>query len=382
MLNFKQPFRPNTIYGANSVETLPEYVYGENIMFVYGGGSIKHTGLYDKICDMLGAYTLLEVGGITSNPKLTLIRTAIEKGKAANIDQIIAVGGGSVIDAAKAIAVGIKTEVDIWQVYQNPTLVKEAVDILSVVTNVATGSETNDISVIVNDDINLKRSIKSPYIYPKVAIMDPLLTLTVNEYTTRYGLIDCFSHLLEQYFNTASNKLIDDQIVAYMRNIIELAPNLLNDLTNPELRDAHMYLSYVAYNSDIRNIVGGDFACHGLDYGLASVFDTTHGAGLAIITPNWMEYVTEHKPVKIASFSRGVFNIKEEDDYLAAKAGTVKLNQWLTSLKAAKRYTDINVIITEQQLDEMIAKAKVSYPLGNYYKLDEKAIKTIYEMGN
>lgn len=382
MLNFEQPFRPHTVYGQNSIEQLADYIYGSKIMFVYGSGSIKHNGVYDKVINSLENKDYIEFGGIGSNPKLSLIRQAIKECKLNNVDQIIAVGGGSVIDAAKAIAIGAKSDTDIWDIYTQGHKIDSSIDLLSVVTNVATGSETNDVSVIVNDEINLKRSIKNIHAYPKVAIMDPNLTLSVNEYTTRYGIVDCFSHLLEQFFNNVNNSTIDKQLALYMREVIDLGPKLLEDLKNIELRDNHMYLSYVAYNCDIRNIVGGDFACHGLDYGLASVFNSTHGAGLAILTPNWMEYVTNHKPAKIAYFGRLVFDIKEEDDTLAAKLATEELRGWLKTLNAAERYSDINVIIEEKQLLEMIEKSKVSYPLGNYYGLDEKAIREIYEMGN
>lgn len=381
MLNFVQSFRPHTIYGPNKIDELADYVYGNKVLLMYGSGSIKRTGLYDRIIDLLGTTDYIEYGGITSNPKLSDIRKAIELCKLYKVDQIIAVGGGSVIDGAKAVAIGSKIDVDIWEAYSNGYQVNDAVDILTVVTNVATGSETNDISVLVNDQINLKRSVKSPHIYPKVAIMDPLLTLTVNEYTTKYGIIDCFSHLLEQYFNVQDNIIVDRQIISYMRSIIELGPNLLANLQDPELRDGHMYLSYMAYNCDIRNTVGGDFACHGLDYGLSSVYDTTHGAGLGIITPNWMEYVANYKPEKIASFAREVFDIKEADDYQAALLGTRELRLWLDSLNAARTFQDINVMIEEDKLLEMIEKAKVSYPLGNYYQLDEADIRAIYEMG-
>lgn len=381
MLNFTQSFRPLTIYGPNKIDELPTYIYGNKVLLMYGSGSIKRTGLYDRIIDLLGTTDYIEFGGITSNPKLSDIRQAIELCKLSNVDQIIAVGGGSVIDGAKAVAIGSKIDVDIWEAYGNGYQVTDAVDVLTVVTNVATGSETNDISVVVNDQINLKRSVKSPHIYPKVAIMDPLLTLSVNEYTTRYGIVDCFSHLLEQYFNIQNNQIVDQQIVAYMRSIIELGPKLLANLNDPELRDGHMYLSYMAYNCDIRNTVGGDFACHGLDYGLSSVFNTTHGAGLGIITPNWMEYVANYKPEKIASFARDVFDVKEANDYQAAVSATKQLRTWLASLNAARTFADINVQFDEEQLIEMIEKAKVSYPLGNYYQLDEVGIRTIYEMG-
>lgn len=381
MLNFVQSFRPHTIYGPNKIDELADYVYGNKVLLMYGSGSIKRTGLYDRIIDLLGTTDYIEYGGITSNPKLSDIRKAIELCKLYKVDQIIAVGGGSVIDGAKAVAIGSKIDVDIWEAYSNGYQVNDAVDILTVVTNVATGSETNDISVLVNDQINLKRSVKSPHIYPKVAIMDPLLTLTVNEYTTKYGIIDCFSHLLEQYFNVQDNIIVDRQIISYMRSIIELGLNLLANLQDPELRDGHMYLSYMAYNCDIRNTVGGDFACHGLDYGLSSMYDTTHGAGLGIITPNWMEYVANYKPEKIASFAREVFDIKEADDYQAALLGTRELRLWLDSLNAARTFQDINVMIEEDKLLEMIEKAKVSYPLGNYYQLDETDIRVIYEMG-
>lgn len=382
MLNFNQPFRSTTVYGPNTINQLGDYITGVRILFVYGSGSIKTNNIYNTVTNILDSHYYLEFGGISSNPKLSKIREAITICKEQQIDQIIAVGGGSVIDAAKAIAIGAKSKDDIWSIYQGDAKITDSIDLLTIVTNVATGSETNDVSVIVNDQINLKRSIKNIYAYPKVAIMDPMLTLSVGEYTTRYGLIDCFSHLFEQFFNNIDNPIIDDQIAGYMRNIVELAPKLLADLQNPELRDMHMYLSYVAYNCEIRNIVGGDFACHGLDYGLASVFDTTHGAGLAIIMPNWIKYVRDHKPDKIAKLGVEVFGVVKSDLKAEAKQTEEALRGWLLSLNAASTYQDIDVSYTKAQLDEMVEKAKVSYPLGNYYKLDTAAIKTIYEMGN
>ncbi len=380
MLNFNQPYRPNTIYGPDSIEKLSAYCMSDSVLLLYGSGSIKKTGLYDRLQIILKDVNIIPFGGIGSNPKLSIIEAAIKVCKENNIKQIIAVGGGSVIDGAKAICVGARSDKPIWDIYMT-NQVEDALELITVVTNVATGSETNDVSVIVNDTLNLKRSIKNRYIYPKVAIMDPLLTLTVNEYTTKYGVIDCFSHLFEQYFNNINNKIIDDTIVSYMKNVIELGPKLIGDLQNPTLRDNHMYLCYVAYNCEIRNIVGGDFACHGLDYGLASVFDTTHGAGLAIIMPNWMEFVKQYKPQKIASLGRALFAIEEEDDKLAASLCIDQFRLWLTKMRAVSKYEQLNVTIDEIQLDEMIEKSKVSYPLGNYYQLDEKAIKTIYEMG-
>ncbi len=382
MLKFNHAFRPNTYFGCGSLTNLESIVLNyRKVLLVYGGSSLKATGTYERIIKQLNNVEVIEYAGITANPRLSDVREAITLAKTENIDVIIAAGGGSVVDAAKAIAVGIKQECDIWDAYQAKTSIEAATDIISIITNVATGSEANDVSVLVNDEINLKRSIKNPLIYPKYAIMDPELTTTVNEYTTRYGLVDAFSHAMEEYFNGVNNHIIDRYIAGLMIDIIDLAPKLLADLNNVTLREEHMLLAYLAYNCDIRNMVGGDFACHGLDYGLASEFNTTHGAGLGIIMPNWMEYVADYKPEKIAQFGRVVFGTEETNNQQCALLASEKLRTWLNLLNAAEKYSELNVIINTEAMDRMVEKAKVSYPLGNYYGLDEQAIKAIFEKG-
>ncbi len=382
MLNFNQAFRSNTFFASGSIKELKSIATKyDKVLIMYGGMSLKANGAYDKIISQLKDKEVYEYPGISANPKLSDVRKAIEMVKEHKIDVIIAAGGGSVVDAAKAVAVGAKTDADIWEAFAGNIKIEDATDIISIITNVATGSETNDVAVVVNDDTNLKRSIKNALIYPKYAIMDVDLTLTVNEYTTKYGLVDAFSHMMEEYFNNVNNSVIDRYIAGLMIEIIELAPKLLNDLENKELREKHMLLAYLAYNCDIRNMVGGDFACHGLDYGLASVFNTTHGAGLSVLMPNWMRYIADFKPAKIAKFGRDVFMLSEKDDHMCAIKASEALRNWLDTLNAAKTYNDLNVIINNEALTEMIEKSKVSYPLGNYHKLDESAIRSIYEMG-
>ncbi len=382
MLDFTLPKRSNTLYGQGKIDLLKTLVkQNENVLFLYGTASVKKTGTYDIISENLKMTNMFEFGGISANPKLSSTRAAIELVKKEKIETIVAVGGGSVIDAAKAIAVGAKYDGDVWDLYSGKAEIKSALDVITIVTNVATGSETNDVSVLVNDVQNLKRSIKTPLIYPKAAILDCNLTLTVSEYTTKYGIIDAFSHVFEEYFNNVNNPVIDLQILTLIKSILDLGPKLLNDLENIELRDQHMLLAYLAYNCDIRNMVGGDFACHGLDYGLASVFDTTHGAGLSVIMPNWMKFVADYKPEKIAKFGQFIFNISESDNKKAAHETAKKLREYLNKLDAASCYSDLGISVGTEELEEMIEKAKVSYPLGNYYPLDTEKIKKVYELG-
>lgn len=382
MLNFNQAYRPNTFFGNGTIMQLEKIVEKYNsALLVYGGNSLKASGTYEQIIKQCSKISVLELDKVSENPKLSDIKRAYQIVNDEPVDLIIAAGGGSVIDAAKAIAVALKTPGDVWDIYAGKNQICEAIDIVSIITNVATGSETNDISVLVNDDLKLKRSIKSPIIYPKYAIMDPKLTVTVKEYTTRYGLIDTFSHLMEQYFNNYDNSIIDGYIIGLMQETIEVANLLLNDLSNVELREKHMLLAYLAYNCDIRNMVGGDFACHGLDHGLASECNTTHGAGLAIIMPNWMEYVSAYKPSKIAKLGEALFGLSIDDEKQTAMQTSVELRKWLKSLNAVEKYSELNVIIDSSVLKRMVKKAQVSYPLGNYYQLDESAIKIILEKG-
>ncbi|MFV0288841.1 MAG: iron-containing alcohol dehydrogenase [Mycoplasmatales bacterium] len=381
MNNFILENRPKIFFGKNQIQNLEkEVLLYKNILLVYGQGSIKKNGIYSEVKNQLINKNIIDLPGITPNPRITDVKKGIKLCQEHDVDFILAIGGGSVIDCAKAIALGACHEENIWDIIVKKCEVNKALPLGTIPTMIATGSETNDIFVILNDEINLKRSLKTGYTYPKFTIMDPTYTLTINRRQTVNGIVDTLSHLLEQYINTDTNEIIDHQILTMFKDMLSIGEQLINNLDNYELRAKHMYLAMTGYNGDYRTIVGGDWACHGMDYGLASKFNNYHGEGLAIIMPNWLEYVSNNydNTTKVKSLLQGAFG--QSDVF----QNIMNFRNYLNKIGAPLKYSEIQdkeIEITPEILTEMIHKAQFTKPLGGTIPLTEADIKKIYLMG-
>ncbi len=380
--NFELQTRPKILFGKEQIKNLSNELENyQNILLVYGKSSIKENGLYNIIIDQLKNKNIFELEGITPNPRLSSVQKGIQICKEHKIDFILAVGGGSVIDAAKAISIGAKSKSDIWDIITKKAEVNDKIDLGTVITMVATGSETNDIFVVYNDETNLKRSLKTKYAYPKIAIMDPTYTLTVCKRQTINGIVDVLSHLFEQYMNKEDDYIINEQIALYFKQMLKIGEELVNNLEDYNLRANHMYIAMMGYNGDYRTILTGDWACHGLDYGLASEFDNYHGEGLAIIMPNWLKYVYNKYPNKNKIIKQFIKDIYNTDDTLK---GIKKLEDYFVKIGAPKYYYQIldqNKLIEDNTLNTMVQKAQFTKPLGQTIPLTEEDIKNIYIMG-
>lgn len=371
--------RPKIIFGEGSINNLKEEVSSyNNILIVYGVRSVIENGSLELVKSNLVGKNIFDLKGIVPNPKLSKIYEGIEICKQENIDLVIALGGGSVIDSAKAIALGAKSEDDIWDIITKKKPVASAVDLAVIPTMIATGSETNDIFVVLNDKENLKRSLKDKNTYPKFTIMDPTYTITIDRRNTVAGIVDTLSHILEQYVNDKGSVIINSLLVTYFKRMQEVGKNLVKNLDSYDSREEHMYIAMQAYNGDYRTIVGGDFACHGLDYGLAGEFNNIHGEGLSIVTCNWLLYVVVNKLKNheiISEFFKELYG--EEDTILAIS----QLKEYLKEIGAPTKYKDIGIEFDDATLDRMVENSQFVKPLGNTIPLNEAQIKDIYLMG-
>ncbi|MFI8577721.1 iron-containing alcohol dehydrogenase [Rossellomorea aquimaris] len=370
------------IFGKGQVEQLKELVpqYGKKVLVVYGGGSIKRNGLYDQVMSVLKDIDseVFELSGVEPNPRLSTVRRGVEISKENDIEFILAVGGGSVIDCTKAIAAGAKYDGDAWDLVTKKAFAKEALPFGTVLTLAATGSEMNAGSVITNWETNEKYGWGSPVTFPQFSILDPENTFTVPKDHTIYGMVDMMSHVFEQYFNNATNTPLQDRMCeSVLTTVIETAPKLINDLENYELRETILYSGTIALNGMLQMGYNGDWASHNIEHAVSAVYDIPHAGGLAILFPNWMEHNLKVNPSRFAQLAERVFNVdpagKSEEE--VALEGIEKLREFWTSIGAPSRLADYD--IDDSQLDLMADKAMVNGEFGNFNKLNKDDVLAI-----
>lgn len=382
MENFQYHNPTKLIFGKGQLEALKTEIpqYGKRILLVYGGGSVKRTGLYDRVMAILnemGAH-VEELGGVEPNPRLTTVNRGIKLIKDNNLDFILAVGGGSVIDCSKAIAAGAKYDGDVWDIVMKKHVPTSATPIGTVLTLAATGSEMNGGAVITNWEENDKRSFGSIHTYPRFSVLDPELTYSVPRDQTVYGIVDIMSHVFEQYFHTTENAPLQDRIgESILRTMMETAPELLDNLESYEHREVMLLNGTFALNGTLSMGVKTDWATHMIEHAVSAVYDIPHGGGLAILFPHWMAYVAEQKPEKVAQLGVRVFDIDEEGKSLEeiAKETIRSLREFWTSIGAPAALADYD--ITDDQLDLMAERAMVRETIGGYVPLEKEDVKTI-----
>ncbi|MDX5474245.1 MAG: iron-containing alcohol dehydrogenase [Bacillaceae bacterium] len=372
------------IFGKGQLETLPNElsIYGKNVLLVYGGGSIKKSGLYDQVIDQLhkAGASVTELAGVEPNPRVSSARKGVELCREKNIDFILAVGGGSVIDCTKAIAAGAKYDGDVWDIVLREHIPTVALPFGTVLTLAATGSEMNAGSVITNWETKEKYGWGSPVTFPKFSILDPTNTFTVPKDHTVYGMVDMMSHVFEQYFNTGTNTPLQDRMCeSVLQTVIETAPSLLEDLTNYEHRETILYNGTIALNGMLQMGYRGDWASHGIEHAVSAIYDIPHAGGLAILFPNWMKHVLDTNVPKFKQLAVRVFGVNDsgKDDREVALEGIEKLREFWSSLGAPSRLADYN--IDDKHLDEMVEHALARGPIGNFKPLTKADVKSILQ---
>jgi alcohol dehydrogenase YqhD (iron-dependent ADH family) len=356
--------------------------YGSRVLLHYGGGSVKKYGLYDKILGSLkdAGLEVIELGGVKPNPVLSMAKKGIDICRKEKIDFILAVGGGSTIDSAKAIASGVPYSGDVWDFYSHKAELKKILPMGVVLTIPASGSESSTSSVITNEDGMYKRGFISELLQPKFAILNPEITYTLPPYQTACGAADIMAHIMERYFTTVKNVELTDRLCeGALKTVIN---NVLIALKEPENYNARaeiMWTGSIAHNDLLGTGRTGDWASHKIEHELSGIYDLAHGAGLAIILPVWMKYVYKNDVERFAQFAVRVWD-QEPDFYDMGKTALAGISR----LKDFYREIGLPVTLKEadipyDRLEEMAARCTGAGPVGNFIKLDKDDVLAILE---
>ena len=382
MQNFDYMTPTRLIFGENAIEKLPEVMgaIGRRVLLTYGGGSIKKTGLYDRVMELLKDFEIVELSGIQPNPKydpsvLDGVRLCKEHG----VDVILAVGGGSVLDCSKAIAVGACYDGDPWDLISYKVNAQKALPVVDVITLAATGSEYDCGGVISRTETNDKIGYMDPLLFPLCSILDPRYTFSVSKKQTAAGCADAMNHIMEQYFCEDSTLLNDGFCEAGLKSLMV---NVRKCLENPEdytARAEMMFACTLGCNGiyALGNNESG-WPMHGIEHALSAYYDITHGEGLAIITPRWMRHIlSDHTLPRFVKYGVNVFGIDpslpERD--IAEKAVDATY-AFFESIGIPMHLRDVG--IGEERLDEMAHHVAVNEGLENaWVPLLEKDIKEI-----
>lgn len=382
MINFTYWNPTKLIFGKGQLKALKDEVpkYGKKVLLVYGGGSIKRSGLYDQVMALLkelGA-DVFELSGVEPNPRISTVRKGVDICKAEGIEFLLAVGGGSVIDCTKAIAAGAKYDGDAWDIVTKKAFAKEALPFGTVLTLAATGSEMNAGSVITNWETKEKYGWGSAVTFPKFSILDPENTYTVPRDQTVYGIVDMMSHVIEHYFHLEENTLLQDRMCeGQLLTVMESAPRLLENLNSYEERATILYNGTMALNGMFSMGFRGDWATHNIEHAVSAVYDIPHGGGLAILFPNWMKHNLNVKPERFKKLAVRVFGVDPgKSDEEAGLEGIEKLREFWNSIGAPSRLADYD--IDDSQIEVMADKAMVNGEFGNFKKLNRDDVLAIY----
>lgn len=357
MQNFNYCTPTRLIFGEGVIKDLPEVMshYGKKILLTYGGGSIKKIGLYDKVLELLKGYEIYELPNIMPNPKYNpSVLDGVRMCKQHNIDVILSVGGGSVLDCSKAIAGGAKYDGEPWDLITYKAETTDALRIVDIITLAATGSEYDAGGVISRTETNDKTCYSDPHLYPKVSFLDPTYTFTVSKKQTSAGIADAMNHIFEQYFCEDSTILNDGFMEAGLKSLMI---NGRKCLDNPEDYNARAEMMLVCtYGcNDIYSLGNSQsgWPCHGMEHALSAYYDITHGEGLAIITPRWMKHILSEKTVdRFVKYGINVFGIDESLDKMAiANKAIDETYKFFESINIPMHLKDVG--IDESRIEEM-----------------------------
>ncbi|GED67619.1 NADH-dependent alcohol dehydrogenase [Brevibacillus reuszeri] len=371
------------IFGRGQLSMLKEKAeqLGQTVLLVYGGGSIKRSGLYEKVVSLLqeAGCRVLELSGVEPNPRLSTVKKGIELCRQEGVNWILAVGGGSVIDAAKAVAVGVPYEGDVWDFYTRKALATEALPLGTILTLAATGSEMNRGSVVTNWDTKEKHGASTTF--PAFSILDPENTFSVPRDQTIYGISDIMSHVFEQYFTHTPEVPLQTRFAeSILKTVVENADRVLANPDDYDARANILYCGTMALNGTLPVGVETDWATHSIEHAVSAVYDIPHGGGLAIIFPKWMRYVYRENVARFVRFAVEVWNVDpsgKTDDEVALE-GIAATEAFFARIGAPTRLADYE--IDDQHLQLMAEKATPFGPIGSFKKLSSEDVAQILRM--
>ena len=347
-------FNPTRIeFGKDKEKLIGQHLanYGiKKVLLCYGSERIKRDGLFDAVKKSLDekGIAIVEIGGIISNPVISKVREAIALGRAQHVDAILSVGGGSVLDSAKAIAAGIAFTGDIWDLFLGKSGIDVALPIFDIMTLAATGSEMNDGAVVTNEKTKEKFFIGSEALYPKVSIVNPVLMQSVPKDYLVYSATDIIAHSIEGYFTASHQPHLQSRIVeAIINTVIETTEILLSDSTHYDARAEFAWASTLALNGLTTSGTGGfSFPNHMIEHSLSALFNVPHGAGLSVVIPAWMKWFCEHNISQFERFAKEIFK------KASAQEGIEALENWFNKIGTPTRLSQLN--IAEHQLPLVI----------------------------
>ncbi|MFZ3387192.1 MAG: iron-containing alcohol dehydrogenase [Candidatus Hydromicrobium sp.] len=354
--------------------------YGSKVLLHYGGGSIKKYGLYDRVLKSLkdAGLEVIELGGVQPNPRLGLVKRGIDICRKEKIDFILAVGGGSVIDSAKAIAAGVPYNGNVWDFYTGKAVVDKIIPVGVVLIIPASGSEASSSSVITNEEGLYKRAFSSEMLRPEFAILNPEITYTLSPYQTACGVSDIMAHIMERYFTTVKNVDLTDRLCeATLKTVISNMPIVLKEPENYGARVEIMWAGTIAHNDLLSTGRISDWGSHAIEMEISGIYDIPHGAGLAVVFPAWMKYVYKQDLKRFAQFAVRVWN--EEPDFndieKVALAGIRRLEDFYKEIGLPITLKEANV--PYDRLEEMARKCTERGPAGNFVKLNKDDVLEI-----
>ncbi len=363
-------------FGRDVILRLPKEIsaLGKKILLVYGKGSIKSNGIYQAVMAQIerAGAEVYEYSGIKPNPVIEDVRAAVSLGKLKNVDLIIAVGGGSVIDSAKVISIGIAGDADPWQyVKEKPTL--KGIPIIAVLTLAATGTEMNRFAVIQNNETKEKIGFGYPPMYPKVSFLDPAYTTSVNAAYTSYGIVDLIAHALEAYFGKGDASLSDRIVFSIIKEALEYGPALMNDLANYDLRARIMYAATMALNNlTMYGRVSGDWGVHSIGHVLSVLYDVPHGASLSIAYPAWMKLNKDRAGDRILQLGEHLFGVSSADETISA------LEAYFTSINSPVRLSETSYGAYDKE--EIIKTMASNHVSGAHHRLSEEDYRELISL--
>lgn len=388
MNNFIYDIPTRVYFGTDALDHLGEEAkkYGKKVLLTYGGGSIKRNGIYDKAVKELedAGLTIFELSGIEPNPRIDTVRKGVALIKENDIDFLLAIGGGSTIDASKIMAAGACVDFDPWLFLTEGREIKEAKPLLSILTLSATGSEMDGGAVISNPETNEKLGGGGYLTRPKVSFLNPEFTYTVSKFQTAAGSADIFSHLCEIYFDRDVMPMLSREIEGLMKTVIEYSQKALANPDDYEARANLMWTSSWAINGFLGATSSSSRSCHPMEHELSAYYDITHGLGLAILTPRWMEYILDDENLeKFYEYGVNVFGIDKnlDKEEVAKKAIEETASFLYEGLGLDSKLSDIG--IDETHFDEMAegaCKASSGDKISGYKDLFPEDVKKIYQM--
>lgn len=378
------------IFGRSSIDSVGALLKEEGakkVLIHYGSSRIEKNHLLEKVTKLLEEENIeyITVNGVSPNPRLSKVREAVKIAKEKEVDFILAIGGGSVIDSAKAIGYALKDDGDVWDFYSKKREPKAAVGVGVILTMAASGSEMSDSSVITNDTNMLKRGCNSDISRPKFALLNPELTYSVSKKQTSCGTVDILMHTLERFFIKGETLEITDNLaLSLLKTVIENGIIALEDGSNYNARAALMWASSLSHNGlmALGNEKRGDWASHQLEHELSGKYDIPHGLGLAIVWPNWARYVYKENPKRFALLGRELFRINEENEEKAALLTIEKMEEYFISINMPVTLKEIGIDISEEDILELAHKASFfsTRKIGDFKELNEIDMQNIYRM--